>query len=445
MRNRPLRAMVVCLEIGSRTLFKKSWVGIACVGIAGLYGCVAPTVAGDNLLGSAGAPASFAGSPAIPMASSAGAASLTPGSVDNGRGLIDADPVFVPDEAELPKGECGATSFAAKQVTVATEVQVASQVTTIKPVVLYIMFDQSLSMSWSKIWDPAVAAMESFVKDAKSTGIGVALQYFPLSGSASCSTGSGYSTPAVPVGQLPAQAKVIQDSLAAHDPNGVGTPIEGALRGVTEFCKKYQTDHAEQQCVAVLVTDGKPEFAAGCSENSDTLANIAAAAHTSGVTTFAVGLKGADFGLLDKIAKQGGAPDCDANASAYACDVSSGADKLAGALTAIRDSVVTTVVHTETVTHIEETALPCEWEIPSPPDGQSFDRDKVNIRFSAPQVDTTFLRVASSGACRENGWHFDDAGAPKRLVACPQTCDRIKATPEAKIDVLLGCATLLPQ
>jgi hypothetical protein len=370
---------------------------------------------------------------------------MQPDVLDNGGGLVDAGPVFIPDAAEPIKGECGATSLTAKQISVETEVKVESQVTTVKPVVLYIMFDQSLSMSWGNLWDPAVAAMKSFVTDAKSNGIGVGLQYFPLSGGASCSTGSGYSTPAVAIGQLPNQAKAFQDSLAAHKPNGTGTPIEGALRGVTEFCKKYQTDHTEQQCVAVLVTDGKPEFAAGCSENADTLANIAKAANTVGVKTFAVGLKGADFGLLDKIAKQGGAPDCDANASAYACDVSSGADKLGTALTAIRDSVVTTEVHTEIVTHLEETKLPCEWEIPSPPDGQSFDRDKVNIRFSAAQIDTTFFRVAESSACRINGWHFDDAQAPKRLVACPETCDRIKATAEAKIDVLLGCATLFPQ
>jgi hypothetical protein len=158
-----------------------------------------------------------------------------------------------------------------------------------------------------------------------------------------------------------------------------------------------------------------------------------------------VGLKGADFGLLDMIAKQGGAPDCDTKASAYACDVSSGADKLASALTAIRDTVVTTEVHTEIVKHVEQTQLPCEWEIPPAPAGQLFDRDKVNVRFSSASTSSTFVRVGGSAACLDNGWHFDDALAPKRLVACPQACDRIKAAPDAKIDVLLGCATLLPQ
>ena len=421
-------------------MFKKLCVMTLCLGIAGLCGCASTGPDADRPLR-----LGFAGSPAAtPSEQAGGPAAEIPVFDNSGNVLVDAGPAIVPDAAAHPEGECGATSLAAKQVVIETEVQVASQVTTVKPVVLYIMFDQSLSMSWSNIWDPAVNAMKAFVTDEKSKDIGVGLQYFPIS-NASCSTGSGYVTPAVAVGKLSTQAKAIADSLDAHDPNGVGTPIEGALRGVTEYCKKYQTDHPEQQCVSVLVTDGKPEFASGCSENSDTLAGIAKAAHDKGVITFAVGLKGADFSLLDKIAKQGGAPDCDPNGSAYACDVSSGADKLAGALTSIRDTVVTTEVHTEIVKHVEQTSLPCEWEIPAAPIGQVFDRDKVNVRFSAGSTSNTFVRVPSSATCIDNGWHFDDAQAPKRLIACPAACERIKAAPDAKIDVLLGCATLLPQ
>ena len=47
----------------------------------------------------------------------------------------------------------------------------------------------------------------------------------------------------------------------------------------------------------MLVTCSEPELACGCSENSGTLADIA------------LGLKGANFTVLDKIAKQGGASD----------------------------------------------------------------------------------------------------------------------------------------
>jgi hypothetical protein len=367
--------------------------------------------------------------------------------IENGDGgvLSDAGSLVELDAADSTKpGACGASSFAAQQVTVSKQVQVTTQVTTTKPVVLYVMLDQSLSMSISNIWKPAVSAIESFTTDTKSKGVGIALQYFPLSGG-SCSTGGGYVTPAVPVGLLPAQATKIASSLDGHSPSGLNTPIEGALRGVTDFCVQYQTDHPDQQCVSVLVTDGKPELASGCSQDHDKLAAIAGAAHAAGVTTFAVGLKGADFSLLDEIAMQGGAPDCEPKASTYACDVSSGADQLVTALASIRDTIVTTETHPVTVTETQESKLPCTWAIPSSPNGQMFDQNKVNIQLTSGDKMTTFVRVDSEAACRSDGWHFDDASKPTSLIACPAACAQIDAASDAKLDVLLGCATLLPE
>jgi von Willebrand factor type A domain len=357
-------------------------------------------------------------------------------------GLVIPEP---PDDEQPREGECGASSFEAQQVVVQREVQVESQVTVVKPVALYIMFDQSWSMKMGPVnlWDPAVAAIKSFVNDEDSKGIGVGIQFFPNSGG-SCN-GNGYKTPAVTVGALPGQASKIADSLDAHDPSGnIGTPIEGALRGSTEFCKQYQKDHPAEQCVAVVVTDGKPEYDS-CEKNGDTLAGIAKAAHEAGVTTFAVGLSGADFVLLDKIAKAGGAPDCEPASASYACNVSAGAMKLADALTSIRDTVVKTEIETIIETHVEESKLPCEWAIPAQPEGQTLDRDKVNVRLTSGDQKTTFVRVGSAAACRPDAWRFDDPSAPTRILACPEMCQRIEAEPQAKLEVLLGCATAVPE
>jgi hypothetical protein len=237
--------------------------------------------------------------------------------------IVSSDAGPVADESI---SACGASSLAAEPITVEKEVQVTSQVTTVKPVSLYIMFDKSLSMQWSKLWTPAVTALNNFASDAKSSGMSIGLQYFPINAGV-CASGAGYATPDVAMGQLPAQASLIEASLRQHSADGLSTPIEGALRGVTEYCKTYQSDHPSEQCVAVLITDGKPD---GCQSDTTKLAAIAKAANDAGVITFAVGLKGADFDLLDAIAMQGGAPDCDTTASTYACDVSSGADKLNG-------------------------------------------------------------------------------------------------------------------
>jgi hypothetical protein len=387
-------------------------------------------------------PTDSAGAAGSPTSGNAGSNGLS--GVDNGSGLVGDAGLISNDAGSSASGQCGASTFAAQQVVVETETQVMTQVSTVKPVALYIMLDQSLSMTLSGIWKPAVSAIKAFTLDSKSAGIDVGLQYFPISGG-QCATGAGYSTPEVPVAALPGQASNIAASLDAHNASAIGTPIEGALRGVTEFCKHYQADHPSEQCVSVLVTDGKPELSPGCNENQDQLAAIAAAAHTAGVTTFAVGLKGADFTLLDKIAKQGGAPDCDPNAATYACDVSTGADKLVTALASIRDTVVTTETHTEIVKQVQQSKLPCEWVIPTPPAGQMFDPNKVNIRLTVGDSQTNFFRVDSASLCTANAWHFDDPKAPTRLVACPETCNRISAAVSGKVDILLGCETLGPQ
>jgi hypothetical protein len=52
-------------------------------------------------------------------------------------------------------------------------------------------------------------------------------------------------------------------------------------------------------------------------------------------------------------------------------------------------------------------------------------------------------RVDSATACAAGGWHYDNLEAPTRIIVCPQSCDAIRDTPDARIDVLLGCATEL--
>jgi hypothetical protein len=210
----------------------------------------------------------------------------------------------------------------------------------------------------------------------------------------------------------------------------------------------------------VIVTDGKPEVD-GCEKNFDKLAAIAKAANDKGVITFAVGLKGANFTLLDKIAKSGGAPDCDSG-SAYACDVSGGADKLSIALAKIRETTVTTetrtvtypVTHTVThpVTHtvtrteyrteVQNTPVPCEWTIPEATDGE-FNRDKLNVRWSVKDDHKTLLRVGSNADCIASGWYYDNAEHPERVIACSQTCEQITANESSTVSLLLGCATIV--
>jgi hypothetical protein len=192
-----------------------------------------------------------------------------------------------------------------------------------------------------------------------------------------------------------------------------------------------------------LVTDGAP---IGCSGDPTLLAGIAATAYNggSGVRTFTVGLMGADFTLLDAIARMGGAVDCDEQDDMrFSCDVSGGPSQLAGALARIREVVTTVETMTEVLTHVEETPLQCEWEIPQPPEGEVFDREKVNVQLSGSGgEEVTLGLVESPDACAAMGWHSDAAEDPTRIIACADTCSTIQSTPGARIDILLGCATI---
>jgi hypothetical protein len=344
-------------------------------------------------------------------------------------------------------GGCGASAIEAKQVVVKEEVVVEERIDEVQPVALYIVLDQSQSMEMAGLWRPAKEALKAFVTDPGSAGIDVALEFFPADGydifNVEHCGGTGLDEPAVAMGRLPAHAPNMTQWLDTRAATGFGTPIEAALRGAATFCQRFEQTSMGEECVVVLVTDGAP---LGCEPDYNLLGQIAQMSYASGMGTriFTVGLSGADFVLLDGIAKAGGAVDCDANSERFACDVSAGPNLLSAALQKIRSVVTTVKTHVETKTRIQETPVECEWVIPAPPMGQAFDRDRVNVQLSAPGLATPvrFGQVEDANACAEKGWHYDNASAPTRLIACPQTCGLLAATPQARVDVLLGCATI---
>jgi hypothetical protein len=97
---------------------------------------------------------------------------------------------------------------------------------------------------------------------------------------------------------------------------------------------------------------------------------------------------------------------------------------------------------------IASSGLACQWNIPSAPAGQSFDRGKVNVQYavggSAP---VTLLQVPGATDCASRaGWYYDNVGDPKQILVCPAACDMLQNDVQASFDVLFGCETqLAPQ
>lgn len=358
------------------------------------------------------------------------------------------------EEASMEDTACASYSTEARRVEVEVPVEVEVEVTEARPVAIYLILDQSSSMNEASNtgtkWQVAVNAINAFVNDPASSNIDIALQYFPsLFGD--CATGAGYNTPEVPLCRLPDNAGTISTSLLFHMPGigGAYTPIEGALRGVTQFCTQFKKDSGRnlenEDCVAVLITDGKPTE---CCQEADVLIGIAVDAQKQyGVRTYTIGMTGADFGLLDQIA-QAGNGDCTLAPSdtSWACNVSNGGTSLIDTLNLIRGSVTKLQTRTEIVTEYRTEALDCIWNIPDPPEGEIFDKDKVNVQFS-PTGDTThqriFPRVDSKSQCNGSAtsWYYDDFHSPSSIIACPTTCDKIKQTDAGRINILVGCRT----
>lgn len=98
-------------------------------------------------------------------------------------------------------------------------------------------------------------------------------------------------------------------------------------------------------------------------------------------------------------------------------------------------------------TVIGSTTIDCEWEIPPPPAGEIFDREKVNVQYTPGSggAAQNLYRVSDRSACdpaKGGGWYYDDNDSPTRVLVCPGNCDTIQSDLSARIDVLFGCDTV---
>jgi len=85
--------------------------------------------------------------------------------------------------------------------------------------------------------------------------------------------------------------------------------------------------------------------------------------------------------------------------------------------------------------------LDCEYTIPPPPAGQSFDQEKVNVDLTVNGAVENIGWVNDAAACHPElgGWYYDDNAKPTRILTCPKSCDKIKATVNGNVAVAFGC------
>lgn len=301
------------------------------------------------------------------------------------------------------------------------------------PLDIYVMFDRSGSMCncVDPIMDGQTAcpapgcrktrmeaireAVNAFVNDEGSRGIGIGVGYFGQQsiGSADCRPET-YSEPSVSIDVLPSNIEPIMASLNGADPIGE-TPTGGAIRGACSYAKAWKTAHTDHQTVILFVTDGEPKAPVTCANGVGAccpMLDDAVVAATEcldgnpGIKTYVLGV-GPFLSNLSQIAVAGGTKQ------AYLVEEGDVTAQVLSSLNAIRG----------------DAGLPCEFGIPQSQNGQTLDPGKIGIAYANGNcVGEAFYRVASASACgTEDGWYFDDPVAPTQVRLCTSSCSQVSA------------------
>jgi hypothetical protein len=292
---------------------------------------------------------------------------------------------------------------------------------------LLVLLDKSSSTQGAK-WNAAVSALGAFVNDARSAGVRVGLQFFPRPADAVplCSFG-GYSTLRVPFTLLPGGASALQSALTTATPDGAITPTYPALGGALLATANEVASRALTDVGAVLlVTDGEPVGPAPLCAGVDptdpaqigNVARLALQANPS-IRTFVIGLPGVTQSTIDAIALAGG------TTKGFLIDGTQVESALTQALVKVRSA-----------------AIPCEYGLPSEVVAGTVSLSFVNVTYtSAPGAARETLPQTTD--CATGGWTYRGSGASSAIVICPTTCDRLRTSDTGKVDVALGCATII--
>jgi Mg-chelatase subunit ChlD len=243
-------------------------------------------------------------------------------------------------------------------------------------------------------------------------------------------TAADYATPAVEVADLPTAGPALNAALTSRVPDGY-TPTSAALTGAIEQVRALAAAHPDRRAAVVMATDGLPT---SCQpKDIEAVAAIARQAHeaTPAIPTFVIGVFGAQeqaaAGNLHLLAQSGG------TGSARLVDANRNVTQ--AFLAALDD--------------IRATAVSCEIKVPTMTAKGPVEYANVNVRFTAGNGTTVDIGYTGDRAgCRpgQQGWFYDvdpGKGTPTRILTCDATCDLLRSDPRGRVDIVIGCKTVL--
>ena len=321
------------------------------------------------------------------------------------------------------------------------------------PVYMLMILDGSGSMDNDNKWAAVVPALDAIFDDLKSKAdpaFGVGFLIFADKNDATITDRSAgpYNTTDVPIAFVDAtQHNKLRARLDLTSPN-LGTPTFEVLSGqypVLEAFVPAAPLLPEGRKVLVLMTDGvpDPDMPAGQNEGplslklaSDEFAKVAPAGP---VTTFAIGIGAltgqADYNpqFMGALAVAGGAPNqpCDPNEAtdpAKMChfQITPGGKSVAQ----LKQEFI------DTVNKIRTKVLSCEFKLDK--SGGTLDPNKVNVVYTSGQGQASV--VPENG---NDGWTYDNDQNPTKVILHGASCDTVKSDPGGKIDIVLGCKTII--
>jgi hypothetical protein len=245
-----------------------------------------------------------------------------------------------------------------------------------------------------------------------------------------------YATPAVEVAPLPGAAPALINSLTQHMVDGL-TPTAGAVSGAIQHAQALARANPTHKVAVLLATDGLPSECTPVDiMGAGGIASLAASAlaGTPSIATYVIGVFTPDEQAaaqmnLDALAAAGG------TGRAFVINTSQNVSQsFVDALNAVRSS-----------------GLSCQYMLPAATaDGGQLDYFSVNVQFTPSNgTPVTVGNVKNRASCSatQGGWYYDvdptTGGTPQTISICDTTCAQMKADPIGRVDILLGCKTII--
>ena len=88
-------------------------------------------------------------------------------------------------------------------------------------------------------------------------------------------------------------------------------------------------------------------------------------------------------------------------------------------------------------------ALTCEFDVPKNPDGKPLDPNKVNVHYTKGDGSAFDILQDTTKACEggAEGWQYN--ADKTKIILCGNVCREVKADTGAKVDIVLGCKTVV--